>query len=324
MKLQQLRYICEVAKQDLNVSNAAKVLHTSQPGISKQIRLLEHELGVEIFVRNGKHLTDVTPAGHEILRSANRIIKDTYELKQLAQEYSDEKKGSFSIATSHTQARYVLPPIIKDFRRLYPEVSLVIHQGSPEQIHELVSSGRADFAISTESPELFQDLIMIPCYEWNRSVIVPKPHELSRRREIGLSDIADYPIVTYVYGPSGQSRLAKAFEKIDKTPNVVFSATDTDVIKTYVRMGFGVGIIASMASDSAQDKDLQIFDASHLFDFSIAYIGFRRGTFLRGFMLKFMELFAPHLDQHTVKGILNSESRRERENLFAEFELPSR
>ena len=141
MKLQQLRYICEVAKQDLNVSNAAKVLHTSQPGISKQIRLLEHELGVEIFVRNGKHLTDVTPAGQEILRSANRIIKDTYELKQLAQEYSDEKKGSFSIATSHTQARYVLPPIIKNFRRLYPEVSLVIHQGSPEQIHELVSSG---------------------------------------------------------------------------------------------------------------------------------------------------------------------------------------
>ena len=165
---------------------------------------------------------------------------------------------------------------------------------------------------------------MIPCYEWNRSVIVPKPHELSGRQEIGLSDIADYPIVTYVYGPSGQSRLTKAFEKIDKTPNVVFSATDTDVIKTYVRMGFGVGIIASMASDAAQDKDLQIFDASHLFDFSIAYIGFRRGTFLRGFMLKFMELFAPHLDQHTVKDILNSESRRERENLFGEFELPSR
>ena len=205
---------------------------------------------------------------------------------------------------------------------IYPEVSLVIHQGSPEQIHELVSPGRADFAISTESPEIFQDLIMIPCYEWNRSVIVPKPHELLDERN-WIVDIADYPIVTYVYGPSGQSRLAKAFEKIDKTPNVVFSATDTDVIKP---MSGWVSVSVSLPQwrPTSSDKDLQIFDASHLFDFSIAYIGFRRGTFLRGFMLKFMELFAPHPDQHTVKGILNSESRRERENLFAEFELPSR
>ncbi|MEC7970716.1 MAG: HTH-type transcriptional regulator CysB, partial [Pseudomonadota bacterium] len=252
MKLQQLRYIWEVANHDLNVSAAAESLFTSQPGVSKQIRLLEHELGVEIFARNGKHLSEVTAVGQQIIAMAGEILRQTQTIKQMAQECADETQGSLSIATTHTQARYALPEVIQAFREAYADISLHMNQGSPEQIAQLADSGTADFAIATEGMELFQDLIMMPCYRWNRCVVVPKNHPLATVSRLTLEHLADVPIVTYVFGFTGRSKLDDAFGAAGITPDVVFTATDTDVIKTYVRLGIGVGIIASMAFDEAQ------------------------------------------------------------------------
>jgi LysR family cys regulon transcriptional activator len=322
MKLQQLRYIWEVAHHDLNVSATAQSLFTSQPGISKQIRLLEDELNVEIFARSGKHLTHVTQVGEVIIEMAGEILRQSNAIKQVAQEYSDEKQGSLTIATTHTQARYALPPIIQQFRGHYPEVSLHMNQGSPEQIAELAASGEADFAIATEGLELFNDLVMMPCYRWNRAVVVPAGHPLTEVPRLSLENVAAYPIVTYVFGFTGRSKLDEAFRSAGLAPNVVFTATDTDVIKTYVRLGLGVGIIAAMAFDQQQDGDLISLDASHLFEPSVTHIGFRKGTFLRRYMLDFIERFAPHLDDRTVQAAVGCSTRTEREAMFADVDLP--
>jgi LysR family cys regulon transcriptional activator len=328
MKLQQLRYIVEVANHDLNVSATAQALFTSQPGVSKQIRLLEDELGVEIFVRSGKHLTQVTQVGQQIIDMATQVLRQTSVIKQIADECSNEASGELTIATTHTQARYALPSVIQEFRRKYPEVALHMKQGTPAQIAELAASGAADFAIATEGMELFKDLVMMPCYEWNRSVVVPKGHPLAakavRPNTLTLQDIADYPIVTYVFGFTGRSRLDDAFQAVSLTPNVVFTATDTDVIKTYVRLGFGVGIIASMAYDESQDSDLVRIDASHLFASSVTHIGCRRGTFLRRYMLDLIQSFAPHLEARTVSQAQECATVAERERLFGDIELPVR
>jgi LysR family cys regulon transcriptional activator len=328
MKLQQLRYIVEVANHDLNVSATAQALFTSQPGVSKQIRLLEDELGVEIFVRSGKHLTQVTQVGQQIIDMATQVLRQTSVIKQIADECSNEASGELTIATTHTQARYALPSVIQEFRRKYPEVALHMKQGTPGQIAELAASGAADFAIATEGMELFKDLVMMPCYEWNRSVVVPKGHPLAakavRPNTLTLQDIADYPIVTYVFGFTGRSRLDDAFQAVSLTPNVVFTATDTDVIKTYVRLGFGVGIIASMAYDESQDSDLVRIDASHLFASSVTHIGCRRGTFLRRYMLDLIQSFAPHLEARTVSQAQECATVAERERLFGDIELPVR
>jgi LysR family transcriptional regulator, cys regulon transcriptional activator len=323
MKLQQLRYIWEVAHNDLNVSTTAQSLYTSQPGISKQIRLLEDELGVEIFARSGKHLTRVTPAGEAILDIAGDILRKVESVKQVAQEYSNEKKGSLSIATTHTQARYALPPVIKSFIEKYPDVSLHMHQGTPMQISELAADGTVDFAIATEALELFSDLIMMPCYKWNRAIIVPKNHPLVKLDKLTLEDVARYPIVTYVFGFTGRSKLDEAFFSRGLAPKVVFTAADADVIKTYVRLGLGIGIVASMSYDPEVDTDLVALDASHLFKPSITKIGFRRGTFLRGFMYDFIELFAPHLTKKIIDEAYNRQSKLELDELFANIELPT-
>lgn len=323
MKLQQLRYIWEVAHNDLNVSNTANSLYTSQPGISKQIRLLEDELGVEIFARSGKHLTRVTPAGEAILHIAGEILRKVESVKQVAQEFSNEKKGSLSIATTHTQARYALPPVIKTFISKYPEVSLHMHQGTPMQISELAADGTVDFAIATEALELFSDLVMMPCYKWNRSIIVPKNHPLVNVQPLTIEDVARYPLVTYVFGFTGRSKLDEAFFNKGLAPKVVFTAADADVIKTYVRLGLGVGIVASMSYDPNIDTDLVALDASHLFTPSITKIGFRRGTFLRGFMYDFIELFAPHLDKKMVEEAYNRQTKPEIDELFKNIELPT-
>ena len=301
MKLQQLRYIWEVAHHDLNVSATAQSLFTSQPGISKQIRLLEDELGVEVFARSGKHLTRVTPAGEAILKTAGEILRKVETIKQAAQEFSDEKRGSLSIATTHTQARYALPPSIETFIGKYPEVSLHMHQGTPMQISELAADGTVDFAIATEALELFSDLLMMPCYRWNRCIVVPKDHPLARVGELTLEDVASYPIVTYVFGFTGRSKLDDAFFDHGLSPKVVFTAADADVIKTYVRLGLGIGIVAKMAFDEKTDADLVALDASHLFASSVTKIGFRRGTFLRGYMYDFIKMFAPHLSKELVE-----------------------
>ena len=323
MKLQQLRYIWEVAHHDLNVSATAQSLYTSQPGISKQIRLLEDELGVEIFARSGKHLTRITPAGEAILKTAGEILRKVESIKQVAQEFSDEKKGTLSLATTHTQARYALPNVIQNFIHEYPDVSLHMHQGTPMQISEMAADGTVDFAIATEALELFSDLVMMPCYKWNRCVLVPKEHPLCQQSHISLEDVVEHPIVTYVFGFTGRSRLDEAFMEKGLVPRVVFTAADADVIKTYVRLGLGIGIIAGMAYDPAKDDDLVAIDASHLFKPSTTKIGFRRGTFLRGFMYDFIEQFAPHLTHAVVDEAILCQSKVELDELFSQVSLPN-
>jgi len=324
MKLQQLRYICEVEKHNLNVSATAQSLYTSQPGISKQIRLLEDELGVEIFARSGKHLTHVTPAGKAILSSANDVLLKVEGIKRKAQEYSDETKGSLSIATTHTQARYALPKVINNFIGSYPDVSLHMQQGTPKQIAALAADGEVDFAIATEAIEQFTDLLMMPCYHWNRCVVVPKDHPLAKVEHLSLQKLASYPIVTYVFGFTGRSKLDEAFNKARLEPRVVFTAVDSDVIKAYVRLGLGVGIIASMAYEPELDGDLVALDASHLFAHSTTNIGFRKGTFLRGYMYNFIEAFAPNLTKEKIDAAQQCSSHQEVEALFADDQLPMR
>ena len=321
MKLQQLRYIWEVARHDLNVSATAESLYTSQPGISKQIRLLEDELGVQIFHRSGKHLTEITPAGREIIEVTGAILDQIANVRQIAAEHKDKNHGNLSIATTHTQARYVLPPVIREFINHYPGVSLHMHQGTPVQISELASKGMVDFAIATEALELFENLVMMPCYRWNRSVIVRHDHPLATAR-LTLKDLAEYPIVTYVFGFTGRSKLDQAFNEAGYKPRVVFTATDADVIKTYVRLDLGVGIVASMAYDSELDSDLVAIDASHLFKSSTTKIGFRRGTYLRSYMYEFIELFAPHLTRDVVDKAIKTSSKDELDQLFGDLVLP--
>lgn len=323
MKLQQLRYIWEVARHDLNVSATAQGLYTSQPGISKQIRLLEDELGVEIFTRSGKHLTRITPAGEAILRIAGEMLRKAESIRQVAQEFSDAKRGSLSIATTHTQARYALPPVIDGFMKAYPDVSLHMQQGTPMQIAEMAADGTVDFAIATEALDLFNDLVMMPCYKWNRCVVVPRNHPLAQVSRLTLADIAKHPVVTYVFGFTGRSKLDDAFREAGLTPKVVFTAADADVIKTYVRLGLGVGIIAHMAVDEA-DRDLVALDASHLFEPSTTRIGFRKGTFLRGFMYDFIQRFAPHLTRDRIDEAVQAHSRMELDEMFRDVRLPVR
>ena len=323
MKLQQLRYIWEVAHHDLNVSATAQSLFTSQPGISKQIRLLEDELGVEVFARSGKHLTRVTPAGERIISTAGEILRKCESIKQIAQEFSNEKRGTLSIATTHTQARYALPQVISSFIKQYPEVSLHMHQGTPMQIAEMAADGTVDFAIATEGLELFGDLVMMPCYRWNRCVVVPQGHPLARLDKLTLEALAEHPLVTYVFGFTGRSKLDEAFSHRGLSPKVVFTAADADVIKTYVRLGLGVGIVARMAVDPKLDTDLVVLDASELFEASITRIGFRKGTFLRGFMCDFIQTFAPHLDRETMDQAVQCRNRVELDELFDGVELPT-
>ena len=323
MKLQQLRYIWEVAHHDLNVSATAQSLYTSQPGISKQIRLLEDELGVEVFARSGKHLTRITPAGEKIIDTAGEILRKVESIKQVAQEFSDERKGSLSIATTHTQARYALPPIIRQFISQYPDVALHMHQGTPIQIAEMAADGSVDFAVATEALELFNDLVMMPCYRWNRCILVPRDHPLAQVSELTLQDIARFPLVTYVFGFTGRSKLDEAFMNEGLSPRIVFTATDADVIKTYVRLNLGVGIVAKMAYDPELDSDLVPLDASHLFEPSITKIGFRRGTFLRGFMYDFIQEFAPHLTKDVVQDAIQRHNKAEVDELFSNVQLPS-
>lgn len=322
MKLQQLRYIWEVAHHEMNVSATAQSLFTSQPGISKQIRMLEDELGVEIFSRNGKHLTHITPAGEAILKTAGEVLHKTESIKHIAQEFKNPSKGSLSIATTHTQARYALPPVIKAFIDRYPDVSLHMHQGTPMQISELADQFGVDFAIATEALELFSDLVMMPCYQWNRTILVPRDHPLTEKSPLTIEDVAAHPIVTYVFGFTGRSKLDDAFKKRNLEPRVVFTATDADVIKTYVRLGLGIGIVAQMAYDPSTDGDLVALDASHLFEPSITKVGFRRGTYMRKYMYDFVELFAPHLTKALVDKAYECHSKAELEELFAGIKLP--
>ncbi|MCG8414283.1 MAG: HTH-type transcriptional regulator CysB, partial [Pseudomonadales bacterium] len=305
-----------------NVSQAAQSLYTSQPGISRQIKQLEEELGVEIFSRSGKHLQKVTAAGEDILDTAEQILQRVDNIKSIAEEYSSEQKGSLSVATTHTQCRYVLPAVIQEFIAQHPTVALHMHQGTPMQISQSAADGTADFAIATEAMELFTDLVMMPCYRWNRAVIVPKSHVLADEKDLTLSNLASFPLVTYTFGFTGRSKLDEAFKAQGLNPRVVFTAADADVIKTYVRLGLGVGIVAKMAHDPELDKDLIALDASHLFEASVTKLGFRRDSYLRSYMVDFIKMFAPHLTQELIQAAAAEKDPARRNALFDEIALP--
>ena len=301
MNLQQLRYIHEVARCGLNVSEAALALFTSQPGVSKQIRQLETELGIEIFERHGKRLVAVTEPGRAVLSIAERVLRDVDNLQQVGDEFANESVGELSIATTHTPARYVLPQVIRDFMRRYPQVRLSLHQGNPRQVCEMVLDGTADIAIATEAIADYDELLMLPCYQWNRCVVATPRHPILRASPLTLEAIARYPLITYDDAFTGRGLINKAFLGRGLKPNVVLSAIDSDVIKKYVEMDLGIGILARMAYDPAEDRRLGMVDASHLFESSTTRIGLRKRSWLRAYVYAFIEGFAPHLSRPMVE-----------------------
>ncbi len=325
MKLQQLKYLLAIVDNGLNITAAAERLYTSQPGVSKQLKLLEEELGLQLFTRKGKSLGGITPAGQQVIARARVVMQEVDNIRSLASDYFHEEEGTLSIATTHTQARYVLPEVIKEFRSRYPKVSLELHQGTSEQIADMVSANEIDFAIATGSRDLFSDLLLVPSYHWDRKILVPKNHELTRlERKVTLDDLAEYPLVTYVFSFGGQSSLKLAFAEKGLDPDVVFTARDADVIKTYVRMGLGVGIVASMAEDCDDRKDLEAIEAEGLFPRSTTWIGFRRDAVLRRYMLDFIQLFAPHISTEQLECTRHARNQGDIDELFDETALPLR
>jgi len=306
MNLQQLKYLREVVRCGLNISTAANVLHTAQPGISNQIRQLEDELNIQIFERNGKRLVGITQPGRAVLAMAERVLREIENIKQVGYEFTHDASGSLSIATTHTQARYALPPVIKTFTEQYPNIRLHIHQGNPTQIAQMVVSGAADLAIATEGMDEFEDIVVLPCYQWNHCLVAPPGLPILREEPLTLEAIAAYPIVTYELAFAGRMRINDAFSEAGLRPNVVLAAIDADVIKTYVELGLGVGLIASMAFDEKRDTELRMRDVSHLFAPSTTRIGLRRAAHLRGFTYAFIEMFASQLDRRAVDEAMGS------------------
>ncbi|HEY0841770.1 HTH-type transcriptional regulator CysB [Methylotenera sp.] len=304
MKLHQLRYLHEVVKQGLNITSAADALYTSQPGVSKQIQLIEEELGLQIFKRNGKRLTGLTVPGQQIVMLADKVMRDIENIKRVGEEFSDVETGTLTIATTHTQARYKLPAAVKAFMTNYPRVKLNIHQGNPSQVAEQVESGEADIGIATESISERESLLCLPCYHWNRCVVVPHDHPLLQGGPLTLEKLANYPLITYDFAFTGGTLVSKTFADAGLTPNVVLTAIDADVIKTYVTLGLGVGLLANMAYDNERDTHLAKIDVDHLFADSTTYLGVRKDAFLRGYMYGFIELIAPHFNRAAVNQAL--------------------
>lgn len=308
MKLQQLRYVCEVARRGLNVSAAAAALHTSQPGISKRIRELEEELRVTLFVRSGKRITALTEPGRAVIAIAERMLADATNLKRAGEDHASGDRGTLTLAATHTQARYALPKAVAAFKRRYPKVQLVIHQGNPTQLCEAVAAGEADLCIATERIAEHPALVALPCYQWNRCVVVPPRHALLKAERLTLEAIAQYPIVTYDFAYANRSLVNRAFELRGLTPEIVLTAFDADVIKTYVELGLGVGILAAMAFDARRDRGLRAIDASHLFPSSTTRLGIKRGAYLRRYAYDFIELFAPQLSRALVERSVTGQS----------------
>ena len=306
MKLQQLRYFCEVARQGLSISKAAAALHTSQPGVSKQLALLEAELGVGVFTRNRNRISELTAAGKSLLTVAQRMLDDAETLKRLAQDFGSEKSGSLTVLTTHTQARYALPAVVKHFTAQYPDVRLNVRQGTPGQIWQAVAAGEADLAIASEPRAPLPDLMMLRCYELPRIVLAPAKHPLLRAKPLTLEAIARYPIITYDEEFIGHTKVQRAFEARGLAPHLVLNAIDTDVIKAYVEHGLGVAIVAKMAYDAKRDRGLRALDASRLFESNTVYLGFRRNNHLRRFALDFIEMLVPHLNRKVVQAAVET------------------
>ncbi|QJR11613.1 HTH-type transcriptional regulator CysB [Usitatibacter rugosus] len=301
MNLQQFRYVSEVARRGLNISEAAAALHTSQPGVSRQLRELERELGSEIFVRQGKRLTAVTDAGREIVAGIDRILAEIGNLKSVGQEYADSAKGSLAVAVTHTQARYALPPVVTEFKKHFPHVRLKLLQGNPHQLARHVLDGDADFAIATEALMEYPQLITLPAYQWHHCVVVPASHPLAKMKRITLEAIAEHPIVTYDPTFAGRTAIDRVFLARGLTPDIVLTALDSDVIKSYVTLGLGVGIISEKAFRPGKDEGLVALDAAHLFPTQTTRIAFKRGAYLRGYMVEFLRLFAPRFRIEDLK-----------------------
>ena len=301
MKLQQLRYIIEVARTALNISTAATNLYTSQPAVSKQIQQLEEELGVKIFARNGKRLTEITPPGKQILQIAERVLRDTASIQHVAEEFANETRGTLSIATTHTQARYVLPDLLEEYHQEFAQIRVDLHIGGPTECINWLLDSRADLAILTEEATLGDDLVALPCETWNRCLVVPANHPLAQAELLTIQQLAEYPIATYAFElDSSHSVVTRAFSDHQLTPKISFAATDSDVIKTYVRRGLGVGIIANQAYDEASDQDLVRIDGQHLFNQSTTRVVLRRGAYLRGFLYAFLERYSSGLDRTSI------------------------
>lgn len=322
MKIQQLRYILGIANNDLNVSRTAELFFTSQPGVSKQIGMLEDELKVKIFERNGRILTGITPVGKVILDIAEEIIDKVGSIKLVAQEYSDDSIGSLTIATTHCQARYFLPDTILNFTKKYGGVSFHMEQGTPIQICESVSKGMVDLAIASQGMESYDNLLVIPCYSWNRTVIVRSDHPLASSTPLTLEKLSQYPVVTYIKGFTGRHQIDNAFEIKGLTPDIVFTASDADTIKAYVRMNLGVGVIASLAYDIDVDSDLVALDASHLFEPTVTKIVLKRGVTVRNYIYEFIKLFSPHLTDSLIHQVVSSKSNVEIDAFFSDVVLP--
>ncbi|NND81619.1 MAG: HTH-type transcriptional regulator CysB [Gammaproteobacteria bacterium] len=320
MKLRQLQYVVEVIKNGMNVTAAADKLFTSQPGVSSQIKRLEEELGITIFERSGKHINGLTPEGTRLAERFERILNEVENVKRLADDFSHPNSGMLSIATTHTQARYVLPPVISAFRERYPDVQLQINQGTPEQIASLTDTGEADIGIATEALELFESLILLPCYRWNRCLMVPKGHPLAELPELTLAAIAEHPIITYTFGVADRSVINRAFKQENLDLNVVLTAADAEVIKAYVRTGLGIGIVARMAYDPRQDGDLVVLDAGNLFDSSVTSLAIRKNAVIREYVYEFIKLFADHLSREVVDQALAAQKDTSlQEKLYREY-----
>jgi len=304
MKLQQLRCIHEVVKNGFSISKAAEALHTSQPGVSKQIQLLEEEVGLHIFLRHGKRLVGLSEPGQHVYQRINEVIREIKSIKQVSEEFSQSSLGVLTIATTHTQARYKLPNVVQAFMSKYPDVKLNIHQGNPTQVTNQVVKGEADIGIATESISHNDKLFCLPCYTWNRCLVMPAKHPLAKEKTVTLAKLATYPIITYDYAFTGSTIVSKVFHDACLTPNIVLTAIDADVIKTYVNLGLGVGLIAQMAYDPKRDQGLVSIDVSHLFPTSTTYLGIRRDVFLRGFMYDFIEMFIPEYPKQIVKKLM--------------------
>ena len=304
MNFQQLRYVREAVRQNLNLTEAAARLFTSQPGVSKQIRELENEIGIEIFVRRGKRLIAITEPGKAVVAAAEKVLHAAENLRRVGSEYQDKDSGSLTIATTHTQARYALPTVVRAFKRKYPRVKLALQQGNPPQLAQMVLAGEADVAIATEALANYPELVAMPGYTWHHCIVVPAGHPLLKLRRVTLADLAAHPIITYDTAFTGRSHIDEAFAEHDLEINLVLTAIDSDVIKTYVELGMGVGIIAAMAFNARRDSHLRAIDAGHLFRASVTRVAVRKGAYLRGYSYDFIELFAAHLNRRAVNKAL--------------------
>ncbi|GKS77272.1 CysB family HTH-type transcriptional regulator [Acidovorax sp. SUPP950] len=307
MNFQQLRSVREAVRCGFNLTEVAAMLYTSQPGVSRQIRELEEELGLEIFARAGKRLTGLTPPGATLLPIVERLLLEAENLKRAGLDFSAAQEGRLSVAATHSQARYALPQVVRDFRALYPHVSLHLHQGSPRQVAEMLLSGEADIGVATEALAGYDSLVTLPCYRWSHSIVVPPGHALLDQAEpVTLQQLARFPIITYELGYTGRAHIDEAFSREGLTPDVVLTAMDADVIKTYVELGMGVGIVASIAVDPDRDRHLRMLDARHLFEVNLTRLGLRRGSWMRGYAYRFIESFVPTLTREAVEAAMKA------------------